>query len=225
MFENGVFKRRRSTNAKEVPVITMHPAKRIKRDPEDLMGVESEQSIVVRNQSGVDETVTIGTDFNWNNILQQDIMVGGKSIKTEQLVDESEVLTATNSIMDDAASPIMDLSPPPSDSNSDIGLDEFLNYDLNVSELNGAMDLTSGDPLDLSINGTSIKPPEWWSESFAAEMGEMTGLTTSLAPSPVEEVSHPWAESPVKVEEAMVNFDIDLERLFTDESLSYSPCS
>jgi hypothetical protein len=153
-----------------------------------------------------------GLDFSWSAILNQDVVVDGTRVKTEDADDKE-------------ATAIMDLSPPPSDdSSSEVALDEFLSFtaaDSNKKSDSGALDLTTGRPLDLSIQGTSLKPPEWWAESLNGQMFTAAGgpaastegtggLHTPIhAASP--EYSHPWAESKAEdLDQAIASFDTDI---------------
>lgn len=217
MFVNGIFKRRRS-GARE-PLQVSPPVKRVKRETDDIMFSTINQDSIRGDQEEC--FVTVSSDFNWSSVLQQDIEIGGVHVKTEQLLDE-EVLAATDSILDPSA-PIMDLSPPPSDSNSDIGLDEFLS-----SELTSPLDLSSGDVLDLSITGTSIRPPEWWIEG-SDELHGLTGITGHHTPVTVSQslhtddaFSHPWAESRNEVDEALAHLDFEFHSIFNEDSLTNS---
>ncbi|ELT89986.1 hypothetical protein CAPTEDRAFT_222987 [Capitella teleta] len=152
-----------------------------------------------------------GLDFTWSAILNQDVEVDCARVKTEEVIDDKE------------ATAIMDLSPPPSDdSSSEVALDEFLtfpNSDSKTSNDKNALDLTNGQPLDLSIQGTSLKPPGWWADSLTGQMFPSSvsgpsdgpgGLHTPIhAPSP--EYSHPWAESRAEdLDQAIASFDTDI---------------
>lgn len=92
----------------------------------------------------------------WNTLLSQDIMVGGVSVKAEDIIDSQA---------DQPASPAPTLSPPISDTNSDDIDDIFQMIDLDKLEWEGfPTDYESGTPLDLTIVGTSINRPNNWSE-------------------------------------------------------------
>ncbi|KAK3778357.1 hypothetical protein RRG08_016821 [Elysia crispata] len=90
-------------------------------------------------------------DFNWTSILNQDIDIGGKTVKTEAILDDPDLQQP----------PFLAMSPPSSETNSeDLGLDElFAQTDFAV---NLPVDFQTNDPLDLTVQGTTIKPPEWW---------------------------------------------------------------
>ncbi len=233
MFVNGIFKKRRNSARENIA-----PApKRMRREVDDMIGVASMspsrqmRGMQIKSEPQDDRMLHVGTDdftdtlngeFNWNAILHQDIDVGGVRIKTEDLIDGSE--DQNNSI----ASPITTLSPPPSDSNSDTGFDELFATEPSDDPL----DLSgNGDPLDLSVQGFAIKPPDWWSESMTRGLllpldhNNESGLHTPIAPSPVpeHELSHPWAENRSDLDEAIASFDLDLQNLFEDDSLSNNP--
>lgn len=268
MFVNGIFKKRRGSAS--APAVAPPAPKRSKREEEDYQaalaisggGVLPSASVLltpatpssmngplsplkevkIKTEPGLgDHLAQVGAraesalngdslDFSWNAILNQDIEVGGVRVKTEEMIDSKDF----------EATPITDLSPPPSeDSSSDIAFEELLNGDLQSSDgqdtSDGAVDLTTGQPLDLSITGTSLKPPEWWAESFNSSMfqsatgssGDINpsaeqnpGLHTPIhAPSPVD-YSHPWAESRSEdLDQAMASFDPDIASLFDVENI------
>lgn len=158
-------------------------------------------------------------DFNWNSILNQDIDVSGIKVKTEDIIDSNET---------DAASPITALSPPPSEgSNSDdiIFDDLFSNADISA-DLEEPLDFTTGGPLDLSINGMTVKPPSWWEDSLnlgePVQVAQPSGLNTPIAQSPNTdaEYAHPWAEDKTELDSAMACFDTDIAGLFDMENMS-----
>ena len=166
-------------------------------------------------------------DFNWNSILLQDIDVGGTKVKTEDIIDHPE--------HDDIASPIISLSPPPSDSNSDISIDDLLNNaTFAANEFENPIDFESGQPLDLSISGMSLRPPDWWSDSINESKGFLSpshagnGLdtpVTSQSPMGVTDSSgggladHPWAESRDVIDNAISSFDTDITNLFDIDNI------
>ena len=154
-------------------------------------------------------------DFNWNSILLQDIDVGGSSkVKVEDGIDHA------------AASQIADLSPPPSDSNSDVSIEDLLNNAAFVNDLDNPIDFDTGEPLDLSISGMSLKPPDWWGDSLNDSKGllglvvnggrdEGCGLHTPdmpQSPGEGEDSSHPWQEGEMA-------FDTDITDLFNMSDL------
>ena len=183
-------------------------------------------------------------DFNSNSILLQDIEVGGLKVKTEDIID----CAATQE--DPSAQPITAFSPPPSDSNSDTSIDDLLgNGDLVANEFENPVDFESGQPLDLSINGMSMRPPEWWSESltettkglfaslnsgvFGGVVNDSASTTISglntpvIAQSPLCEdnedslsvEAHPWAEDKTDLDRAISSFDTDITDLFDLENI------
>ena len=235
MFVNGIFKKRRSAPRE---VLMVPPPKKVKTEPEDVLigGITTRNPYLLSGYQTdylTDEGHIIGSDdasgalrgdFNWNAILDQDIEVGGICIKTEDIIDENSDPT------DSIACPITTLSPPPSDNNSDIGIEDFLNSSDLPSTLDNPEDLSSssGSPLDLTIQGATIHPPDWWSESMNKDImhrGLMSpehnsGLNTPLAsPVPDAEFSHPWSDSRIDMDDAIASFDLDLQNLF-DEDLT-----
>ena len=158
-------------------------------------------------------------DFNWNAILLQDIDVGSSNrVKLEESIDNIDHAAANN---------IADLSPPPSDSNSDVSIEDLLNNAAFVNDLENPIDFESGQPLDLSISGMSLKPPEWWGDSLNDSKGllglvvnatreEGNGLHTPVMPhSPIDDgdSSHPWHEA------GEMAFDTDITDLFNMSDL------
>ncbi len=240
MFVNGIFKKRRNAGTREPNLPLPPPAKRIKREPSDegylaAMALANEMNGTTSSlhQISTDESTTdseavdneiMRADFNWNAIFHQDIEVSGVKIKTEDLIDTQEEL---ENQVEEIASPITALSPPPSDSNSDVGLEDLLNPDFGT-DLDGPLDLSTGDALDLTITGSLIKPPNWWAESINGRMGFQSpehtnsGLNTPVtcnSPTPDHEHSsvHPWAENRTALDEAIASFDLDLQNLFEDD--------
>ena len=211
MVENGQFKKRRnsrdgqSSSNSNSNAPSPIPLRKIKREPIDDDYPDSySQPHKYRKLNDGDSVIQYGAqdeyqslkgDFNWTSILNQDIDIGGVKIKTEALID-------TN---DNAASPIMAMSPPSSDtSGSDFGISDLLDADFSDIPL----DCTTNDNLDLTVVGSGIKAPEWWEESlnFGESKGllqnienlqqQRRGLHTPIAPSPVheDENDHPWLE-------------------------------
>ncbi|XP_052816847.1 forkhead box protein J1-like [Mya arenaria] len=236
LIENGVFKKRRnSRDGQTTPTTSCSPTnvpfslKRVKQEPDDS-GYEEigySQPTKIRRLDDGNSVLHFGAseeeghlkgDFNWTSILNQDIEIGGIKIKTEDLID-------TN---DDAASPIMAMSPPSSDSNSvsDFGLDDLLG-DTDFSNSGSPLDLQATDCLSLAVVGTGIKAPDWWADSFnGGERGLLqnienietrSGLNTPVA-SPVHEsdiTGHPWFDR------AEINLDtpFDVDNLFDIENI------
>ncbi len=246
MFVNGVFKKRRPGSGGYVtPPGMSPPAKRIKPEPADsdteegylaAMAISNEMGAGYANpwDSGVhshssaqgtyngmfsDHSDLVKSDFNWNAIFHQDIDVSGVRVKTEEIID--------GGIGDQVGmeSPITALSPPASPTgSSDPGLDDLLGSLPGGGDLDCPLDLSTGGELDLTITGTSLKAPDWWSGSVrgmgvGSAAGSRSGLSTPVAPSPVPEPDdpHPWAE-PRSLDQAM--FDLDLQNLFEDDSFS-----
>lgn len=211
MFENGILKKRRGSS----PAISP-PFKRIKRE-EDSSSSSScayESGRVVWNRghnvlqviAPDDDDQVIG-DFNWTSILNQDIEIGGIRIKTERLLEES-----------DYASPIIAMSPPSSESNSeDFGIEELLSQTDFSQDI---ADFSSSSPLDLTVTGTSLRAPQWWSECIdnaehsdilASNNNDDSGLHTPVPASPLcyTDINHPWADESGIDQSSMAAFDVD----------------
>lgn len=236
MIENGVFKKRRNSrdgcpSSSSPP--PMSGLKRIKCEPLDdddfsdsgfvqpikMRKLDDGNSVMHYGANDTEEAHLKG-DFNWTSILNQDIEIGGIRIKTEDLIDTSS---------EDAASPILAMSPPSSDSNSvsDFGIDDLLGENSFSSDT--PIDFTTSDNLDLSVVGTGIKAPDWWADSF--NLGEhrnllqnieniecRSGLNTPVASSPVhehDENAHPWFDR--NDHDSDTPFDVD--NLFDIENI------
>ena len=190
------------------------------RDPHHLQGLHESLS---------DHRGVVKSDFNWNAIFHQDIEVSGVRIKTEDIIDaQGNICDSRGSPLGveggDMESPITALSPPASDSNSDVALEDLLNPDFNTDSLDNPLDLSTGGDLDLTITGHSLKAPDWWAETLLSrglmspEHPGSSGLNTPVAPSPVPDTNeaHPWAEQR-SLDEAIASFDLDLQNLFEDD--------
>lgn len=232
MVENGVFKKRRNSRDGQNSNSNSNapsplPLRKIKREPiddeyPDSCSQPNKHRKLNNGNSAVqfgaqDEYQSLKGDFNWTSILNQDIDIGGVKIKTEALIDSSN---------DDAASPIMAMSPPSSDtSGSDFGISDLLDSDFSDIPL----DNTSNDNLDLTVVGTGIRAPEWWEESlnFGESRGllqnieniqaQRSGLHTPIAPSPVheDENDHPWLER----NDFNLDSAFDVDNLFDIENI------
>lgn len=216
MFVDGVFKRRRASTSRENFMVPP-PVKRVRPD-EGGFFIKTEPnedaSAVLHLQAEELPSALTGADFNWNAILQQDLELDSVRIKIEP-EDHAEIVAAS----------ITSLSPPPSDSNSDNGLEDFFSCELHQS-----VDLSNGEALDLTVHGQTIQPPDWWSESmtkgvFLHEPLPSSGLNTPTAPSPThpDDFSHPWSDNRSELDDAIAHFDLDLQNLFEDDSLSSPP--
>ncbi|CAH1795068.1 unnamed protein product [Owenia fusiformis] len=220
MLENGVFKKRRASSAREMTSCPI-PLKRIKQEIEDHSYDGSHNSqdakqAYTRSKSyhfGAEEDSLNGAlkgDFSWSSILHQDIMVNGVKIKTENIIDDSELA--------DSASNVMAMSPP-SSVHSDLGIDDLLSSDLQNDLFDGQIDSSSEDSnqaLDLTVSGQSIRAPEWWNESMTRDLlnceNNRSGLHTPIAPSPTPTAveNHPWAvDNRLDLDQAIAAFDID----------------
>ena len=190
MIENGTFKKRR--NSPEM--CPLFPNKRIKREEDELeMAVNSikgtrEDKLLSNSSFGAqddsdDDSLTLRGDFNWTAILNQDIDIGGVRVKTEHLIDT-----------EDSSGPLIAMSPPSSETNSDdLGLDDlFSQTDISMDT---PLDCTNRNPLDLTVTGTGIRPPDWWADSLLNEIktepqesGRSSGLHTPVQPSPRSDI-------------------------------------
>ncbi|XP_064634132.1 forkhead box protein J1-B-like [Lineus longissimus] len=241
MFVNGIFKKRRTSTRENIqPMI-----KKIKREPDDDSSSNSslcsfsalQRPIKIKTELDLSDTRRYRSmltgeelnnsdilrgDFSWNSLLNQDIDVAGVKIKTE------DIINGTDEVVIDQG-PMVGLSPPPSEGNSDSGLDDFWGMDFTESaemSNDAPLDLSTNagccDPLDLTIQGVGLRPPEGWSESFNGYFStakrspsQSSGLHTPIAPSPIHDgcsdidFSHPWAESRLDLDEAIAAFDVD----------------
>ncbi|KAK3579229.1 hypothetical protein CHS0354_033298 [Potamilus streckersoni] len=217
MIESGVFKKRRNSRDSNPPPT---PVKRIKKEEDLLPSCSGDSRTNVGSIDGGwnyviqcgnhEDYASLKGDFTWTSILNQDIDIGGVKVKTEDLIDSNETYEATSSIIS--------MSPPSSESNSnDFGFDELFSG-MKYSDI--PVDMTTNDPLDLTVVGQSIKAPEWWNESInfgdsrnfycQGKIGRESGLHTPIAPSPVHdhEGNHPWSEG-VDLEQMSTAFDVD----------------
>lgn len=193
MIENGIFKKRR--NSRETPCLP--PTKKIKREEEDDFSScskagKKEGLVHFGNHEDQDH---LKGDFNWTSILNQDIEIGGVRVKTEDLLD-------SNDSCDSA--PMVAMSPPSSECNSDDFTIEDLFSQTELSNDQSPIDFVTNDPLDLTINGHHIEVPQWWEQSLNLSGNlksdpehNKSGLNTPIAPSPAPEdhtdTEHPWA--------------------------------
>lgn len=195
MIENGTFKKRRNSRDS----CPMPPTKRIKReDDELLMAVNSikgtREDKLLSNGSvhycsqddSDDDSLTLRGDFNWTAILNQDIDICGISVKTEQIIDNED------------SGPLIAMSPPSSETNSDdLGLDDlFSQTDISMDV---PLDCTTHNTLDLTVTGTGIRAPEWWADSLLREIktepdetGPGSGLHTPVPPFPSSDHDDTW---------------------------------
>ena len=230
---SAAFKRRNASMAESV--IPSPPVKRIKTEPVDYIDFEtygnnSGKTITddqTLNSSEWSEVLNGGSDFSWNTIMKQDIVIGGITIKTGDLFNGGH----QGSCADNAAGPITSLSPPPSETNSDILLEAFLASDLST-ELESPTESPDSQPLDFSLSGLNTKisiGQGWWSEeSNTKGLGSPprnSGLNTPPPSSPVHgetaELTHSWYQGKTDIDvEAMTDFDLDIQNMFSFSGLS-----
>ena len=222
MFVNGIFKKRRgSLSGRETFLPTMPPAKRCRTDdsPRAMRG----DTIFHIGADSISDVL----DISWNTttLLSRDIDVGGVRVKTEDIIDEKENVEAVGTITP--------LSPPTSEGDTDVGLDDLLGAGLDFDD---PLDLSTGSPLDLTVQGTGIRPPDWWSDSAGRDMfagmlsprqfNHNSGLNTPIPASPVldsdVELGHPWAEDRLELDQALASFGGDMFDLESIEPLSSS---
>ncbi|XP_076458450.1 forkhead box protein J1-A-like [Babylonia areolata] len=202
MIENGIFKKRQTSKD---PCL-VPPAKRVKQDEDELLmavnsikGTREDKllsngSVRYENDDSDDDSLTLRADFNWTSILNQDIDIGGVSVKTERIIDSGGA--------EDDSGPLIAMSPPSSESNSDdLGLDDlFSQTDLSMDM---PLDCTNRNPLDLTVTGTGIRPPEWWSDSLLHDIKaepqddseHVSGLHTPVPPSPRSDIDDLWTNA------------------------------
>ena len=139
-------------------------------------------------------------DVSWSAILHQDIEVGGAKVKTEDIIDERDDKLAHNELAST-------LTHQVSDNNSDCDIADLLN-----ANLDSPVDFLTGDPLDLTVLGASIRAPEWWSD----QMQNNNFLDQSAIFQP--DNKHPWAEDRTHTDFDLI--DTDIHRLFDSSTLS-----
>ena len=223
MFVNGIFKKRRgSLTGREAYMPQMPPTKRNRTDdPVRPVGAMRGDTIFHIGADSISDVL----DISWNTttLLGRDIDVGGVRVKTEDIIDEKENVAAVGTITP--------LSPPTSD--GEVGLDDLLGAGLDFED---PLDLSTGSALDLTVQGTGIRPPEWWSDSAGRDMfvgllsprqlNHNSGLNTPIPASPVldsdVEFGHPWAEDRLELDQALASFGGDMFDLGSIDSLSSS---
>ena len=180
-------------------------------------------------------------DFSWNAILNQDIDVGGVSVKTEDLLNDcsgggavnvkseglSECDLAEFDRSEHPSDSITSLSPPPSDS-SDGGFDDLLSSAFS-NEFLEPHDCVSGAALDLTISGVGLNPPDWWGADDHTmgdtnpPMGDsLIGEPPHLPTSHDDVTSHPWAEDRTELDQAIASLDSEIHTLFDTSDLNPS---
>ena len=218
MIENGIFKKRR--NSRESSCTP--PIKKIKKEVDD----DYRNCNVTKSKNGLvhfgaqEEQDHLRGDFNWTSILNQDIEIGGVKVKTEDLLDSNSC---------DSQTPSAPMSPPSSECNSDDFSIEDLFAQTDLSN-EPALDFTTNDPLDLTINGQHIETPGWWADNFnlsaiksepdCPDSDRSSGLHTPIAPSPATDgdgldAEHPWAENGF----ADIGDAFDVDNLFDLENI------
>lgn len=186
--------------------------------------------------SGTD-SLTDTLSASWSKVLNQDLDVGGISVKTADILVDLETTAAAGSIS--LTLPSLE-SPPLSsveDTDSDLDMEALL-CSTCAPNLEHVAPRT-GDPLDLTIHGIGLQPPDWWNESlnehFPAEGGAESLFPASSAPllQPISEGHmhtpllmpfqedddnfHPWAEN----RDALIGFDVGTVLLDTDNIDSF----
>ena len=217
MLVDGVLKKRRTCTRENY----MLPVKRIKCEPEDdgyntscssNERPKSNEEKVNEQRSLVGEGVSphdlMNGNYSWNELLNQDIMVGGVTVKTEDIIDDN--VTCLEEQNEESA--FIGASPTSSSiDNSDSSLDDFWNMDFTTDSNNQDVPLdlsTSGFALDLTIQGVGLRaPPNWWEAAPAGPAKNDSGMHTPVHES--DSLDHPWSESRLSVEDAIAAFDID----------------
>ena len=212
---SGVFKRQRS-NPHEA--ISSTP-KRIKLESEgrllsasppvdyidnDLVSDESTVAVkrepgekMLLNLTGEEEDIDVTSDHTWSTILNQDIQVGGISVKMENILEDSN-----------------EAEPLCSESNSDSGFDDLLGSDYTAGY---STDTNSNEALDLTITGHGMQPSEWWHNEVKVQVEEdgqgwLESLTSSQ--NQTSKAFHPWDEGQSELDKAVASLDTDIEGLF-----------
>ncbi|CAG5121761.1 unnamed protein product [Candidula unifasciata] len=222
MIEKEVFRKRRAS----LDTIPSPCFKRLKLEDDDIFSASDlrngpgEDKMLSSNcvdafgsnDDDGDNSLTLKGDLNWTAVLNQDIEIGGKIIKTEDVLDECE------------NSPFLTMSPPSSETNSDdLGLDFLTQTGFGIHL---PLDIQTNDPLDLTVQGTTIRPPDWWTADdnnnnivhTSSNESESSGLNTPAPPSP-EPGDIIWGEN-LKLGSSGSNFD--LESLFAFDKIAGS---
>ncbi|KAL8616855.1 hypothetical protein ACOMHN_041774 [Nucella lapillus] len=198
MIENGIFKKRQNSS---MDSCLMPPAKRAKQEEDELLiavnsikGTREDKllsngSVHYKHEDSDDDSLTLRADFNWTAIMNQDIDIGGVSLKTEGILDSED------------SGPLIAMSPPSSETNSDVlGVDDlFSQTDISMDM---PLDCTNRNPLDLTVTGTGIRPPEWWTDNLLQDIktepedGEhASGLHTPVPPSSQSDIDDLWTNA------------------------------
>ena len=213
MIENGIFKKRRAcsdshaTHNKQLQDDNdelLIAANKIKGTREDKLLSNGLAQYGQQDDSG--QSITLQNDFNWSAILNEDIDIGGIKVKTEH-------------IDGDVFSPLTALSPPSSESTTsdDLSLDELFSTSNLSIDMPGESIVRN--PLDLTVTGTSIRPPEWWSDNMLNIKTEKDtsycngGLHTPVLPTIRSEIDDIWSHSTNFQDQ--VTFDLDLFNIDT----------
>ncbi|KAL5019319.1 hypothetical protein ScPMuIL_005041 [Solemya velum] len=213
MIENGVLKKRRCGR----DIVCPTPVKRVRREDYN----PSFSAIHPRIDANMNQIVhfeddTYKEDFNWAAIMNQDIEVAGTRVKTEIILDKVDI----------EASPLIAMSPPTSETNSDdFSIEEFFTQ----SSGDDPLDFITNDPLDLTINGHYIKAPEWWDESMnnmnsehliGLSTCENNGLHTPVSSSPVRDQEYPaWVTIQADSDLPHIETAFDVDNLFDIENI------
>lgn len=203
MLVNGILRKRRSplssATSREPTPVSGGPSssKRARVD------ADTSDNVLHIVSAGGSESGSAGLDMSWSAILHQDIDVGGAKVKTEDIIDER----------DDKLTPGHHHHPLNGSSISR-QLSDSLSDEYDISELINAnldspVDLLTGDPLDLTILGSSIRAPDWWSDQAQTNSFlDQSGIFSSGS-------RHPWQEDRHDFD----NIDADIHRLFDNGSL------
>ena len=218
MIENGTFKKRQNSKG---DTSLMPPAKRIKQEEDELLmavnsikGTREDKllsngSVHYDNDDSDDDSLTLRCDFNWTAALTHDTDIGDVGVRTGCVVDS------------DDSGPLIAMSPPSSETNSDdLGLDDlFSNTEI---AMDMPLDCTTNNRLDLTVTGTGIKPPEWWSDGLLPDVKtepqdsvQGNGLHTPVPPSPTSDIDDLWSN----VAGLDGNGAFDLDNLFDIDNI------
>ncbi|KAK6176214.1 hypothetical protein SNE40_014539 [Patella caerulea] len=157
--------------ANSVDSSNIMPSKRMKMEEDTLAVInntsaeDSDGSNSSQLYSGMEEEEVESvskTGFNWSSVLQQDIVVNGVRIKTENLLDEEDC-QLSQPLADDITSYPMSSSVPNCDVNSD---DLSCFDDLLVFNLDNTKDqqLTNDSALDLTSDTNGDH--DWWQKAL-----------------------------------------------------------
>lgn len=152
LVENGVL-RKRCSGRDTIP----SPPKRLKVEEDDAARVSGLKSGVRDDKmlSNGSSDLDTDTDDYENSLLVRSDLTWATILNQNTKINSEEDNQADNESLSFLA-----MSPPSSETNcADLGLELFSQTDFTMSL---PIDFQSNDPLDLTVQGTTIRPPDWW---------------------------------------------------------------